>query len=584
MGVGATIGTDTGAGRMKTHIGHYEIVAILGRGGMGVVYKGYEPGLARFVAIKELAPALAHDPALVERFLREARSMAALNDPRILQIHFIGEDGGQPYFAMEFVDGESLASAIKRERRLHPGDALKILLQAAQGLAVAHEHGVIHRDVKPANLLLTQRGQVKIADFGIALANQEFDSKLTGTGQLVGTPGYLSPEVCLGKPVDARSDIFALGIVLFEMLAGHMPFSDESPFKLMLEVVQLEIPDVRGLNQDVDADVAAMLAKMLAKDPADRYQTMRALIADLHKQPLAHGDGLSFKTVPEVNSAATQMLPATPGAARPPTPLPGQVATPHSSTRPGTPVPAAAVVAAPAAPTARSRWPIWAGLATLLVIGLAFAFRGSWLPTPASVAAAPVSVPAAPATIAPVLVATPTPPVVEAPKPKPKPAPSEPVASSDEEASNDAPFFVQQPTLAANLRNRAQDAPIGARAGVHRVAVVGTGDPVLAEPAKRLVEQQLRSSGANVVDSPGQADIVVRVNAEVMASREMPIFNGASTTATSSLLTIQAFGAAGRPIGPGVRQTIEYTEGDVEGKLAQMMSASSGRIAEFLRR
>ena len=138
-------------------------------------------------------------------------------------------------------------------------DALKVLHQAAQGLATAHDRGVIHRDIKPANLMLNQRGQVKIADFGIALANRDFDAKLTGTGEFVGTPGYLSPEVCLGKPVDQRSDIFALGIVLFEMLTGRTPFSDESPLKLMLDVVQSQIPDVRELNAEVGPEVAAIL-------------------------------------------------------------------------------------------------------------------------------------------------------------------------------------------------------------------------------------------------------------------------------------------------------------------------------------
>jgi len=187
---------------MKTHLGHYEIVSELGRGGMGVVYKGYEPALTRYVAIKELSPALAHDAMLVERFLREARSMASLNDPHIIQIYFIGQENDQPFFVMEFVDGESLSGVIKRQGRLAVGDALKILHQSALGLSVAHDRGVIHRDIKPANLMINQRGQVKIADFGIALANRDFDAKLTGTGEFVGTPGYLSPEICLGKPVD----------------------------------------------------------------------------------------------------------------------------------------------------------------------------------------------------------------------------------------------------------------------------------------------------------------------------------------------------------------------------------------------
>ncbi len=577
---------------MKTHIGHYEVVAELGRGGMGVVYKGYEPGLARFVAIKELSPVLAHDPSLVERFLREARSMAALNDPHILQIHFIGEDNGQPFFAMEFVDGESLSSVLLREHRLRVADALKVLFQTAQGLAVAHDHGVIHRDIKPANLLLTQRGQVKIADFGIALANQEFDSKLTGTGQLVGTPGYLSPEVCLGKPVDARSDIFALGIVLFEMLTGRTPFSDESPLKLMLDVVQSEIPDVRSLNEEVDAEVAALLAKMLAKDPATRYQDVHALIADLQVHPLVgQGGALTFKTLPALGAAATQMLPATPGASRPPSPLPGASATPHVSTRPGQATPA--VVTAPGVAT--RRWPLWAGLVAILVVAGVFAGRGLLLPKPEPIAVAavttnaivtpPVPTPAAAASIAMAATATvpaplaiapvaPTPPAMAAAeKPKPAPGASEP--------ASDEPVFVQVPTLPANLR---QQAKFERRAGQHSIAVISEGDSTLSGPAKQMVEQHLRNSGATVVDSPAQADILVRVNAEVLGSQELPFIDGAATTATSAMLTIQAFGAGGRALGPGVHQRIEYTPGDVDDKLSQLVSGSSGRLVELLNR
>ncbi len=257
---------------MKTQLGHYEIVSELGRGGMGVVYKGFEPALNRHVAIKELSPALAHDESLVERFLREARSMAALNDPNIIQIYFIGQENGQPFFVMEFVEGDSLSAILKREGRIDPADALKIIHQTAKGLATAHDRGVIHRDIKPGNLMITSRGTVKIADFGIALATQDLSKKLTSTGEFVGTPGYLSPEVCMGKAVDQRSDIFSLGIVLFEMLSGRMPFTDESPLGLMLEVVKAEVPDIRSLNSSVDTQTYEILSRMVAKEPGDRFR------------------------------------------------------------------------------------------------------------------------------------------------------------------------------------------------------------------------------------------------------------------------------------------------------------------------
>jgi len=311
---------------MKTRLGHYDIVAELGRGGMGVVYKGYEASLNRYVAIKVLADSLAHDPAIKERFLREARSMAALNDPHIIQIYFIGEDEGQTYFVMEFVEGESLGSMLKRDHRLTVEQSAKVIQQTALGLSTAHDRGVVHRDIKPGNLMITSRGAVKIADFGIALSNQDLSKKLTSTGEFVGTPGYLSPEVCLGKPVDQRSDIFSLGIVLFEMLTGKMPFNDDSPLGLMLEVVKAEIPDVRSLNHDADPQIAAILTRMIAKDPAERYQNCHELVDDLNRHPLvAKGGPITVQT--KLSPAAATMIGQK-------TPVSGQVSLPQTPRTP----------------------------------------------------------------------------------------------------------------------------------------------------------------------------------------------------------------------------------------------------------
>ncbi len=338
---------------MKTQLGHYDIVSELGRGGMGVVYKGFEGSLHRYVAIKVLADSLAHDEAVKERFLREARSMAALNDPHIIQIYFIGDDDGQTFFVMEFVDGESLGSVLKREGLLHPEQAARIIFQTAQGLATAHDRGVIHRDIKPGNIMITSRGNVKIADFGIALSTSDFSKKLTSTGEFVGTPGYLSPEVCLGKPVDQRSDIFSLGIVLFEMLAGRMPFTDESPLGLMLEVVKAEIPDVCTLNAEVDPELSRILSRMIAKDPNDRYQNCQELINDLSRHPLLAGGGtLRLQTQPSTAAATVIGMK---------TPLSGQVALPRTTPTPSsiprtTPAANASLPAAPV--TTRSPTPV----------------------------------------------------------------------------------------------------------------------------------------------------------------------------------------------------------------------------------
>ncbi len=276
---------------MYGNIGPYKLIGILGRGGMGVVYKGYETSLNRYVAIKVLADAMAHDEDVKQRFLREARSMAALNDPHIIQIYFIGDNDGQTYFTMEYVDGESLGSLLRRKGKLTPEQATKIVNQAALGLSAAHDKGVIHRDIKPGNLMISSRGVVKIADFGIALQAHDLTNKLTSTGEFVGTPGYLSPEVCQGMKVDERSDIFALGIVLFECLVGRVPFTDASPLGLMLEVVKEEIPDVCALNSDVDKNLAALLSKMVSKDPAHRFQSCAELAQALGEHPLVTQTG-----------------------------------------------------------------------------------------------------------------------------------------------------------------------------------------------------------------------------------------------------------------------------------------------------
>ena len=261
-------------------LGHYTIEAELGRGGMGVVYRGFDPTLNRHVAIKVLSEALAHDEGVVERFTREAKSMAALNDPHIIQIFFIGEDQGTPYFAMEYVTGESLSQRLKRDGKLSVKDATKVLIESAEGLATAHMHGVVHRDIKPGNLMINDRDHVKIADFGIAMV-QDYSKRLTNTGEFVGTPGYLSPEVCIGQQVDQRSDIFALGIVFFEMLTGQIPFTEVSPLGMMLEVVKADIPDVRTINAEVDERTCSILKRMIAKDPEQRYQTCDELLSDL---------------------------------------------------------------------------------------------------------------------------------------------------------------------------------------------------------------------------------------------------------------------------------------------------------------
>ncbi len=374
---------------MKKQMGHYEIVAEIGRGGMGVVYKGYEPALARYVAIKELSPAFSHDTVVVERFLREARSMAALNDPHIIQIYSIGQENDEPFFVMEFVDGVSVGTLIKRDGHLDVDDALKIVLETARGLATAHDHGVIHRDIKPANLMINQRGMVKIADFGIALANHDASAKLTSAGDVVGTAAYLSPEATQGHPVDPRSEVYSVGVVLFEMLCGRTPFSDANVYKLMHDVVETPIPDIREFNPGIDDDVVAILSRMLAKDPAERFQSMHEVIDVLKKHPSISSGPLKVAIPPPSGSTGTIVGLATPmtpgGRPRVATPPPEvgkrqPTTTPQRTTaeNQATGGPAQPSSEAPATPTSALRSASAPLILSLLMFlaGVTFALRG----------------------------------------------------------------------------------------------------------------------------------------------------------------------------------------------------------------
>ncbi|HVN76177.1 MAG TPA: serine/threonine-protein kinase, partial [Thermoanaerobaculaceae bacterium] len=265
-----------------SRIGHYTIVSELGRGGMGVVYKAHEESLNRFVAIKVLGEHLSEDPTFVARFVREAQAAAALSHPNIIQIFYIGEDQGKHFFVMEYVSGKSLLAMVRAEGRIGNPRAAQYMLQAANGLAAAHDKGFVHRDIKPANLMVNDQGLLKIADFGLALP-QDATTKLTATGMLMGTPGYLSPEQCRGEGVDRRTDIYSLGVTYYELLSGRMPFQADSPLALLHKILQEEPPDISSLSDTVDAETRRIVNRMIAKDRDKRYQDCHELGADLEK-------------------------------------------------------------------------------------------------------------------------------------------------------------------------------------------------------------------------------------------------------------------------------------------------------------
>ncbi len=360
---------------MKERIGHYTIVGELGRGGMGVVYKAHEESLNRFVAIKVLGSHLTEDRDYVQRFMREARAAAALNHPNIVQIYFVGEDEGTPYFVMEYVTGTSVQTMIRKDGRLDPVEAASIVIQAANGLGAAHSAGIIHRDIKPANLMVNEQGLVKIADFGLALA-PEAQTRLTATGMLMGTPGYLSPEQCMDQGVDHRSDIYSLGVTFFEMLAGTMPFSADSPLALLRKIVEVEAPDVRELNPDVDETLRGIVARMMAKNPEERYQACGELESDLREWLTERGASARIPVIApsgppsgarpadEPDAASLNLTPTVlveggsgAGSAPPPPPEPTEVVPPVPPTGAVPPPPPAAAAPTPPPPAPQQEAP-----------------------------------------------------------------------------------------------------------------------------------------------------------------------------------------------------------------------------------
>jgi serine/threonine-protein kinase len=251
-------------------VSHYRVLEELGGGAMGVVYKAQDVRLKRFVALKFLPPALTRDPAARQRFVQEAEAASALDHPNVCAIHDIDTtDEGRVFIAMAFYEGETLKKRLQRGP-LPIAEAVALGAQIARGLAAAHVAGIVHRDIKPANLMLTARGEVKIVDFGIAkLAGQD---DLTATGVSLGTVAYMAPEQFAGQ-IDARVDIWALGVVLFEMLAGRRPFDGENDIAVMNAVLNGTAPSVRSLRPDVPAGLAAIVDRALERRPADRYDS-----------------------------------------------------------------------------------------------------------------------------------------------------------------------------------------------------------------------------------------------------------------------------------------------------------------------
>jgi predicted Ser/Thr protein kinase len=264
------------------NLGNYKIIGKLGQGGMATVYKAHELSLNRMVALKVLSPQLSEDKAYIKRFSREAQAAAQLNHPNIVQIYAIGEEQGVHYFAMEYIKGKSLADIRQEEGVLKPEDAVPIIRQVAEALAEAHKAGLVHRDIKPSNIMIDAAGRPKVTDFGIAYVSYA-NTKLTRDGSIIGTPEYLSPEQCEGKTVDQRSDIYSLGVTLYELLSGKTPYEADTPVSMLMKIVKGEFPPLREVNPNVPESLQVIVDKMMLKDVRQRYQRMEEVIKDLLK-------------------------------------------------------------------------------------------------------------------------------------------------------------------------------------------------------------------------------------------------------------------------------------------------------------
>ncbi len=269
---------ETPSGKLEGRkLGPYQVVELVGSGGMGTVYKGFDAGLNRHVALKILSAALATDSKFVARFKREARALASINSPSIAQIYFISDQEVPPFFAMEFIAGRTLRDTIAEAGPMPLRRGLKLLSQIARGLQVAQESGVIHRDVKPDNIMITDAGQAKLTDFGLVKRADE-ESGMTAHGMVLGTPLYMSPEQARGEAVDLRSDIYSLGATFFHMLTGDPPYMGESAIAIMRKHEEAPLPPLSSLPRTVSPAVYDVLVGMMAKRREDRFQDYDSIL------------------------------------------------------------------------------------------------------------------------------------------------------------------------------------------------------------------------------------------------------------------------------------------------------------------
>jgi hypothetical protein len=263
--------------------GRYKINAEIGTGGMSTVYLAFDETLERPVAVKVLHSEISRDPSALERFRREARTVAQLSHPNVVMIIDAGEDEGRPYIVFEHIKGETLKERIRRVGPLPVSEAVAYAIEIGRALQAAHERQLVHRDVKPHNVLIDEEGRAKVTDFGIA-RNLELEARhLTGAGRVVGTTDYVSPEQALGHEVTGQSDVYSLGIVLYEMLTGEVPFKGDSSMDIAIKHVREGLPDVRKSRPQISAALTAVVERATAKEMANRYSSASEIVGDLEE-------------------------------------------------------------------------------------------------------------------------------------------------------------------------------------------------------------------------------------------------------------------------------------------------------------
>jgi len=331
-------------------LGKYEIVAHLGRGGMAEVYKAVQPEIERFVAIKVMHCHLTDSEELVVRFLREARAIGRLHHPNIVQIidadrtKVNARDSAEPtyyYMVMNYIEGETLGHYLQNHPPLMVEEVLHIGLQLAEVLAYAHEQGMIHRDIKPTNILLRNGSPYDpiLTDFGLARLCDDQSAGLTVNGSMIGTPTYMSPEAIRGEPCDVQSDIYSLGTVLYELFTGRPPYVANTPYSMMMKLANEPLPPPRSLNPTLPTEVEAMLTKALAKAPTDRYADANALHVALKEVQQVLASPIPGSGVPTKNEAqptSSPVLAATGNKQTTARPLPTPTMAPPANAHPTT--------------------------------------------------------------------------------------------------------------------------------------------------------------------------------------------------------------------------------------------------------